>query len=100
MVDVGDGIGDLHDFTLEGSRRTVAFGEDIFSHLRAIQDAVPCLPGQIQALQLVHDSQTLLRVTEPLGKQVGKRLLTRMTERRVSDVISKSDRFGQVLVHV
>jgi hypothetical protein len=35
---------------------------------------------------------------EPLGERVIERLLARVTERRMPEVVAERDRFGQVLV--
>ena len=65
VVDVGDGVGQLHDLALQRRRGAVALGQDVLSHLGAVDDGVAHLPGQVQSLQLLDHPQALLRVPEP-----------------------------------
>src|SRR5690606_35538574 len=72
-----------------------------------LHDPLERLPGQVQAgeagvavLQLRDDAQALAVVVEAahVPRQLVERLLARVTERRVAEVVGQRDRLGQVLV--
>ena len=61
------------------------------------EDPVDHLAGQVQPLG---DARRLLVVAEAaaVAEQLVERLLARVPERRVADVVAEPDRLGQVLV--
>ena len=67
-----------------------------------VHDAVAHLPRQVEAravvLQVVHDPQALLAVTERPAEERRERLLAQVTERRVSQIVPERDGLRQVLV--
>ena len=67
-----------------------------------IDDTVPHFPCQIQTFavifELFHDAQALLIVLESLRQQFVKHLLACMSERRMPEIVTHGDRFGEILV--
>ena len=53
---------------------------------------------RLQVLDAVHHTQTLLIVSEAQRAYLVQRAFARVAERRVTEVVSERDRFGQVLV--
>ena len=78
------------------------FGEDALARLRMLEDAFAHLPRQIQPLagrfEQIDDAHRLLVVTKPLRQQVAERLLARMAEWRVPQIVGQRDGFGEIVV--
>jgi hypothetical protein len=97
VVDIGDAIDQAHDLALQGVR-LVRPG--------VVEDPVSHFGGQIQpapvALEHVDDSERVLVVaeapSEALAQGFVERLLARVPEGRVSEVVAEADRLHEVLV--
>jgi len=97
VVDVSDAVDEAHDLPLE--RRRLA-------QPRVVQDPVPRLGGQVQPapvpLQHLDDPERVLVVAEAppeaLRQHLVQRLLARVPEGRVPEVVPERDRLGEVLV--
>src|SRR5207253_11227934 len=71
-----------------------------------LEDPVADLPGEVEpapvALELLDDAQRVLVVAEAeavaLAQQLVQRLLARVAERRMAEVVAEPDRLGQILV--
>ena len=67
-----------------------------------VHDAVAHLPRQVEpvalVLEVVDDPQTLLVVPERPAEEGRQRLLAEMSERRVTQIVTERDRFGEILV--
>ena len=67
-----------------------------------IQNAIPYFPCQIQSraifLQMLHHPNTLLIVTEWLGCILRECPFSNMTKRRMSKIMSQSNRLNQILI--
>src|SRR5262252_103809 len=104
VVDVGDEIGHAHDLAFDRARTEIRRHADRRAGLsfRVLGDAVPHFPRQVEAgavvLQRVDDPQTLLVVIEAAGHERVDHSFTGMAERRVTEVVTKRNRFGQLLV--
>ena len=68
------------------------------------QDRHAHLIGEVQphavALQLIHHAQRLLVVAERRAHHVGQRLFTRVTKRRVPQIVPVGSRLGKVAVEL
>jgi hypothetical protein len=99
VVDVGDAVDEPDDLPLERRR---------LGRARVAEDAVPHLLGQVEPaaapLEHLDDAERLLVVPEaplePFGEHLVERLLARVAERRVAEVVTERDRLGQVLVQL
>ena len=97
VVDVSDAVDELHDLALERVRLVRA---------GVVENPVAHLGGQVQAapvpLQDLDHSQRVLVVVETAAEALVngliERLLARMTERRVAEVVPEPDRLDEVLV--
>jgi len=97
VVDVGDPVDQAHDPALQGRRLAWA---------GVVEDAVARLDGEVKAatvaLQHLDHTQRLLVVAEvapeALVRRLVERLLARVPERRVPEVVPERDRLGQILV--
>ena len=97
MVDVGNPVDQPDDLPFERCRLTLA---------GVVQDAVLHFLGQVEtapvALEDLDDAERLLVVAktaaEAFLEDAVKRLLPRVPERRMAEIVAKSDRLGQVLV--
>ena len=86
--------------TIRPSSVAGAFGAGV------VEDAVAHLPGEVDAaavaLEHVDDAQRVLVVAEAepeaLAQQRVERLLARVAERRVAEVVAEPDRLDEVLV--
>src|SRR5688500_16149849 len=76
--------------------------ETAFGRRAVLEDAVARLLRQVQTravlLELLGDPNALLVVPESIGQEAREQLLADVTERRVSDVVSKGHRLDEVLV--
>ena len=67
-----------------------------------VQDAVPDLPGQVQAsavpFQLIHHAKALLVVPEGATEEGRERLLAQVPERGMPQIVAQRDGLGQILV--
>ena len=97
VVDVGDPVDEADDLALEGGRLV---------RPRVVEDPVAGLDREVQAapvaLEELDDAQRLLVVAEAaaeaLRKHLVERLLARVAERGVAEVVPERDRLGQILV--
>ncbi len=97
VVQIGHSIDDADDLSLE-RRRLARPG--------VVEDPVARLPGEVQTttvpLEHLDDPQRVLVVAEPAAEaRLEHRVegvLARVAERRVPEIMAKSDRLGQVLV--
>ena len=93
VVDVGDAVGHADDLPLP------RLGDE---RARVAEDAHAHLVGEVQAaavaLELVDHAERLLIVVERAAHHVRQRRLTRMAERRVTEVVPIGCRLGEVLV--
>ena len=92
VAEIGNPVGILNERPLQGVRPETA---------AVIHNPVPHLIGQIQALsvlfQHIHDAEALLIVLE-MAVYLCQRLLSHMTEGRMSQVMAETDGFHQVLI--
>ena len=104
VVHVGDEVRHPHDLPFQ---RRCPFGRvdanrRAFLALGVAADAIANFPGEVQAativLEHVDDTQALLVVSEPPGHERVEHTFAGMTEWRVAQVMTKSDRLGQLLV--
>lgn len=103
VIDVGDDVGNTDQLPLQSQGHVARLGvQDLTPAFGVLQDPVPDLQGQVQALalvlELIHYPQALLGMAEPSRQKFAQRLLPRMAEGRMAQVMSQGDRFGQVLV--
>ena len=67
-----------------------------------IQHSIPYLPGQVQPfpilLQPIHHPDTLLKMSKSFRADLIQRRLTRMPERRMSEIMSQRNRLHQILI--
>ena len=104
VVDVGDQVGDAHDLAFDRARakRRRHAHRRARLPLRVLGDAVADFPGEIQAaavvLEHVDDAQALFVVIESAGHQAVDDPLAGMAERRMTEVVTEGDRFGQLFV--
>ena len=97
VVDVRDAVDDAHDLSLE-RLRLVGPG--------VLEDPVAHLPREVEpapvALERLDDAQRVLVVPEAvaaaLAEQLVERLLARVPERRVAEIVAEPDRLDEVLV--
>ena len=93
MIYIRYPVGKAHYPALKGCR-FLAVGVSV--------DPVPDLPGEVQSLALffnnVHHSHALLIVAEASVANAVERTLARMTERRVSEIVSEGNRLRQGFV--
>ncbi len=104
VVDVGDDVGDARDLAFDRARTMLGRRADrqAVLALRVPRDAVAHLPREIQplpaVLEHVDDAQALLVVAEAARHELVDDALAGMTERRMAEVVTERDRFGQFLV--
>ena len=89
MVDVGNAVGKVDNAAFRRTRLAPAGMAD---------NAVAHLARKVQILEHIHNAQTLLVVPKPERTSFVKRRLSGVTERRVPEIMSECDRFGQILV--
>ena len=89
MVDVGNAVGKVDNAAFRRTRLASAGMAD---------NAVAHLARKVQILEHIHNAQTLLVVPKPEWTSLVKRRLSGVAERRVPEIMSKCDRFGQILV--
>src|SRR5690606_469058 len=92
VVEVGDGAGQLHDLAPEGAGAAPCLCSHGLARLRVLQDALARLRREVQSPSItskaVDDAQRLLVVAESLRQQGGQRLLARVPEGRVAEVVT------------
>ena len=94
MVNIGDLIRLTQDLSLQRLRQAAvpAVAENPHTYL----------VGQIQSLsvllQKIDDAQRLLIVSERMPHHLTERNLSGMAKRRMTQVMSESDRLGQILI--
>ena len=80
----------------------LSFQSRRFACTPMIQNAIPYFPCQIQSraifLQMLHHPNTLLIVTEWLGCILRECPFSNMTKRRMSKIMSQSNRLNQILI--
>jgi hypothetical protein len=97
VIDVRNAIDDPDDLPLERFGLGVA---------RVLQDPVTDFPGEVEpatvAFEEVDDAQRVLVVTErkikALAQDLVERVLSGVTERRMPEVVTESDRLDEILV--
>ena len=89
MVNVGNAVGKVDNAAFRRTRLAPAGMAD---------NAVAHLARKVQILEHIHNAQTLLVVPKPERTRLVKRRLSGVTERRVPEIMSECDRFGQILV--
>src|SRR5688572_15595206 len=76
--------------------------ETAFGRRAVLEDPVTRLLGEVQTgavlLELLGDPNALLVVPESLREETREQLLADVTERRVTDVVSKGHRLDEILV--
>src|SRR5688500_1557662 len=69
-----------------------------------VRDAVPHFPREVQTLSIileyVDDTEALLIEIESAGRELVEHAFARMPERRVPEVVTKSDGLGELLVQL
>ena len=104
VVHVGHQVGDPGDLPFERCRALVGRRADgrAALALRVLRDAVAHFPREVQAaavvLEHVDDAQALLVVVEAARREIVQHALAGVTERRVSEVVTESDRLGELLL--
>ena len=93
MVNIRDAVGCAHDLTLECFRDKIS---------RVAENTHAHLVGQVQssavALKLVHHAKRLFVVAKGLIQHAGQRLFSRVTERRVAQIVAVGRGLRQVLI--
>ena len=89
MVNVGNAVGKVDNAAFRRTRLAPAGMAD---------NAVAHLARKVQILEHIHNAQTLLVVPKPERTNLVKRRLSGVAERRVPEIMSECDRFGQILV--
>ena len=85
---------------------TAAVWEQRLNRAGVMEDAVAHLGGEVEpapvALELLDDAQRVLVVAEAAptarAQQLVERVLARVPERRVADVVAEPDRLDEILV--
>ena len=89
VVDIGNAVGKVDNAAFRRTRLAPAGMAD---------NAVAHLARKVQILEHIHNAQTLLVVPKTERTNLIERRLSGVTERRVPEIMSERDRFGQILI--
>ena len=104
VVDVGNEIRHAHDLSFDRARAQRLGHPDRRAglSLRVLGDAVAHFPGEVQpsavVLEQIDDAKALFVVVEAAGHERVDHAFAGMAERRVAEVVTERDRFGQLFV--